>query len=126
VGIGDPLEAAYRLPAPIPSGRWGLVGDGLIFESCDVRFDVLWRRATSEMPIASFSHHFDAPPDGLTRFDAVAYEDETDAGAVPAVAGDLLILRFTVVSIHPPGTRQYAPNGDGARAKGRIPFLRLP
>ena len=74
MGIGDPLEAAYRLPATIPGGRWGLVGDGLIFESCDVRFDVLWQRGTSEMPIVSFSHHFDAPPDGPTQKQTQYYE----------------------------------------------------
>jgi hypothetical protein len=125
VGVGDPLEAPYRLTAPIPQGRWKLVGDGIILAPCDVQFDVLWRRTSGDTTVASFSHHFEVPPPP-DQFNAVAFDGEADGIAAPAVTGDHLVLRFSVTSSHPAGTKQYIPNGDGGDALGRIPSLILP
>lgn len=57
-------------------------------------------------------------------FDAVPFEATADGVAADASAGDKLILRFTAS-----GTTEavaFIPNGDGANASGRIPFVDLP
>lgn len=132
MGFGEPLEAAYRLTAataPIGAGTWHLIGDGFVYEPVDMRFDVRWRRGAidgEEATLARFEHHFDPPAEGEGRFDAVPYEADARGVAADAQPGDFLVLRFEVRSSHPIGTRQYAPNGDGPLAKGRIPSLRLP
>jgi hypothetical protein len=122
VGIGDPLEAEYPLVAAIPAGTWHLVADGVIIEPVDVQFELIWRGDAGDQVIASFQHHFD--PNGGGNFDAVAYEDTADADAVPAAAGDQLVLRFSAMN----ATLEmaYIPNGDGAQTHGRIPFIELP
>jgi hypothetical protein len=125
VGVGDSLEAPYRLTAPIPAGRWGLVGDGKIITSCDVQFDVLWRSATGDVTIASFSHHFD-PAAGPNSFAPVPFDGQADGVAAPAAVGDHLVLRFSITSTHPPNTTQFVPNADGSIDGGRIPALILP
>lgn len=125
MGVGDPLSALYKLPGPVPAGHWHLVGDGIINEPCDVRFDVLWTTASSETPIATFRHHFDPAP-APNQFDAVGFDGDADGVAAPAHAGDYLVLRISIESTHPPGTYQYIPNGDGIYAQGRIPSLTLP
>jgi len=121
VGIGDPLEAAFTLNAPLRAGSWILVGDGIIIEPVDVRFEVLVRAGATETSLASIDHHFD--PAGGGSFDAVAFESPFTAEAAGA-AGDLLVLRYSAEN----ATLQmsYIPNGDGASANGRIPLLDLP
>jgi len=122
VGAGGPREAAFELVDSIPAGTWTLVGDGIITASVDVTWDVLWRRGTVDMPIARWQRHFD--PRGGTNFDAQAFEESAAGPAIQFEAGDRLILRYdgegTSVGM------AYVPNGDGAIANGRIPFLRLP
>ena len=49
------------------------------------------------------------------------FETDLVGMAAPAVAGDLLVLRFTTV-----GGGSYTPNGDGAFAGARDPNLTLP
>jgi len=125
VGVGDPLEAPYRLGGAIPAGPWRLVGDGIIVDACDVQFDVLWRTGAGDTTVASFSHHFDVPA-SPGQFDAVAFDGSADGIAAAATAGDHLVLRFSITSMHPAGTRPYIPNGDGGDALGRIPSLITP
>ena len=91
-----------------------------------MRFEVLLRASTVDTSIATFAHHFDPPTDPTKRFDAVAFDGDTSGVAVPAATGDFLVLRFSVTSVHAPGTKQYVPNGDGPTHEGRIPSLRLP
>ena len=129
MGVGDPLEAAYKLRGAVSAGSWHLIGDGEILEPCDIRYDVLWRTARAGSPdviLATFSHHYDVPTDAGTIYDAVPYEADAVGIAAPASPGDRLVLRYTVTSQHPPGTRQFIPNGDGAFSHGRIPQLVLP
>jgi len=97
------------------------VGDGIIVEPVDVRFEIIWRDSNSDHRVALFDHHFDPPSSG---FDAVPYEDTTDGTAADASAGDQLILRITGGNSTSPSA--YIPNGDGASANGRIPFIELP
>lgn len=111
---------------PLASGTWHLVGDGLIYEPVDMRFDVLRRADGNDAVLATFQHHFDPPTDPVHRFDAVPYEADAVGTGLTASPGEFLVLRFAVESNHPPGTKQYVPNGDGENHAGRIPSLRLP
>lgn len=106
---------------PIAAGTWRLVGDGIIIEPVDVRFEILWRESAGDHVLATFDHHFEPPASG---FDAVAYEATDEAPAADASAGDQLILRITGTSSTSPSA--YIPNGDGASHNGRIPFIELP
>jgi hypothetical protein len=110
---------------PIRAGTWHLVGDGILFTSADVRFDVLWRHGGSDTTVLHLEHHFD-PPTGANRYEAVPYEADATADAVAAVAGDLLVLRFSSDPGDGGAVTTYLPNGDGAHANGRIPSLTLP
>jgi hypothetical protein len=125
VGIGDPLEAPFSLVAPVSAGNWHLVADAIIFQTCDVTFDLLWRSAMGDQTIASWSQHFDAPPTGPGQFDALPFEADASAPAVPAQPGDQLVWRFTVTSAAATGGA-YIPNSHGAQANGRIPSVTLP
>jgi hypothetical protein len=123
VGAGRSQEAEYLLRGDLAAGAWRLVGDGIISQAVDVRFEVFVRRAdTTEVPLVMWDHHFE--PLGGGNFDAQPYEVTANGPAVDVGDGDQLILRYT-------GTGSafemaYQPNGDGPRAKGRIPFLELP
>jgi hypothetical protein len=98
----------------------------VVTEPCDVRFDVLWLRPGSgESTLATFRHHFDPPP-AARAFDAVPYDGEAEGIAAAARPGDYLVLRMSIESTHPPGTRQYIPDGDTYQSGGRIPSLTLP
>jgi hypothetical protein len=121
VGIGDPLEAAFSLGGPIPAGTWTLVGDGVIIEPVDVTFEILWRGAAGDEVVATFEHRFEPQEEG---FDAVHYEATREAAAVPAEAGDELVLRYRAANATI--SMAYIPNGGGERYGGRIPFLDLP
>ena len=123
MGAGSSLEAAYHLQGPIHAGAWHLVGDGLILNAADVRFDVIWRAAAGDQVVVSFTHHF-APPAAPNQFNAVAFDGDATGAAVPASASDQLVLRMTVTN--GPTAPSYLPNGDGANTKGRIPALTLP
>ena len=57
-------------------------------------------------------------------FTAQRYDASADGPAVTFQAGDQLILRYTGASAA--STTAYQPNGDGAGAGGRIPFIDLP
>ena len=122
MGVGDPLEAEYTLVASIPAGTWRLVADGIIIEPVDVRFELFWRSAAGDSVLATFDHHFD--PWGNGNFDAVPFEDTRDLEAVPAAAGDELVLRYSAMNATI--GMAYIPNGDGAEHNGRIPFVELP
>jgi hypothetical protein len=123
VGVGDPLEAAYPLTGPVAAGTWHLVGDGIVFEAADVRYEVLWRTGGVDSLLVQFQHHFD-PLTGANPFDATPFEADARGLGAPARAGDQLVLRFSAVSASQ-GT-VFIPNGDGAKAHGRIPSLTLP
>ncbi|MDB4968047.1 MAG: hypothetical protein JWN44_3736 [Myxococcales bacterium] len=109
------------LAGPIKAGSWHLVADGIVLDPVDVTFDVLWRDAGGDHPIATWQHHFDPQPTG---FDAVAFEADAPGVEAKAKSNDQLVLRFTVQGS---GTGVlYIPNGDGTKAKARIPTLTLP
>lgn len=132
MGVGDSLEASYALAGPLPAGRWGLVGDGILTGDgttrVEVRFQILLRRkggpAGSGEPVVQFLNTFRRDP--ANRFGAVRYDGEAQGAAVAAEPGDRLVLRLTGLGGDPPATAYYILNGDGARSGGRIPRVDLP
>lgn len=123
MGAGSSQEAEYTLRDDLPAGAWHLVGDGIITQAVDVRFELFVRRAdTTEVPLVAWDHHFE--PLGGGVFTAQPYEATADGPAVDVGAGDQLIFRYTGQSAS--AAMAYQPNGDGFRASGRIPFVELP
>jgi len=98
------------------------VADGIILEAVDVTFEILWRRGDEELVLARWQQHFDPRP-GMVG-DAIPFEATAAGPAVDVERGDLLVLRLTGQSATIP--MAYVPNGEGARAKGRIPYIDLP
>jgi hypothetical protein len=121
IGPGGSNEAPFTLRGPIAAGTWHLVGDGEgIGAPVTEKFEILWRRAgAADTVIATVNHDF---PVGTGSFRSVMFETDLAASAVPAAAGDQLVLRFTTVS----ASGMYTPNGDGATASARDPNLTLP
>jgi hypothetical protein len=125
VGVGDPLEASYRLAGPIDAGVWRLIGDGIVLADVDVRFEIIWKAAGgAETVIVAFDHHFDRP-EGDDAFRAVPFDGEATAPAIDAASGDTLTLRITAVASPRTGP-VFIPNADGELAGGRIPSIALP
>jgi len=84
------------------------------------KFELLWRRTgAADSVIATVNHDF---PVGSGSFSTVMFETDLPANAVPAAAGDQLVLRFTTVS----ASGSYTPNGDGDSAGARDPNLTIP
>lgn len=123
MGAGRSQEAEFLLLGDLPAGEWRLVADGIIVFSVDVRFELIYRSAGTDTAIGTWDQHFDPLPEG---FDAQAYEVTVDAPAFTFVDGDQLIFRYTGSNTEPSQEMAYIPNGDGALANGRIPFIDLP
>jgi hypothetical protein len=122
VGAGSSLEAEFTLVADVPAGEWRLVADGVIVDSVDVRFELLWRRAgRADVTLGAWDHHFDKLAVG---FDAQAFEATSQGPAVEYVPGDQLVFRYAGTNSTSP--MAYIPNGNGALSNGRIPFVTLP
>jgi len=122
VGAGGSQEAEFTLQGDVPAGEWHLVGDGIIVQSVDVRFEIVWRKAAGDVTVASWDHHFDPLPN--SSFDAQPFEVTAQGAALTGATGDQLILRYTGTNSSQP--MAYIPNGDGELAHGRIPFIDLP
>ncbi len=129
MGAGGSLEAAYRLAGPIKAGNWHLVGDGVLFDPATVTWSVIWRDAGGkDHPVVSFTHDFpeaSGAPLSTGYLPAIAFEADAMGVAAAAQPNDELVLRFTAVG-NPSDPDLYLPNGDGAKAQGRIPSLTLP
>jgi hypothetical protein len=121
VGAGGSQEAEFDLVASVPAGTYHFVLDSIIIRSVDVTFDLVWRRGTTDMPLASWDKHFDPLPGS---FDAQPYEVDMTAPAINFVAGDQLVFRFTGANTS--SAEAYIPNGDGSLSHGRIPNITLP
>jgi len=122
VGAGGSQEAEFTLLGDVPAGEWRLVADGIIVQPVDVRFELIWRKAAGgDTTIAMWDRHFDPLPMG---FDAQAYEVTAQGPALTNATGDQLIFRYTGTNSALP--MAYIPNGDGAEANGRIPYIDLP
>jgi hypothetical protein len=100
-----------------------VIADAIIFQSCDVQIDLLWRAAAGDQTLGTWTQHYDEPM-GPTQFDAQPFEADASAAAVGA-PGDQLVLRYTVLS-SAMGGFAYIPNSHGADANGRIPSVTFP
>jgi hypothetical protein len=88
-----------------------------------VHFEIVWRaQGGGDTVLAAWDHHFD--PRGGGNFDAVPFEATAQGPRADARPGDQLVLKISVSNTTAPTA--YIPNGDGAAANGRIPFIELP
>lgn len=109
----------------MPAGTYRLIADGIITQSVDVTFELIWRvPGAPDVVLATWQQHFD--PLGGGNFDAQPYEVTADAQAIDWVEGrgDQLVFRYS-------GTNSltemsYVPNGDGPLHNGRFPNITLP
>lgn len=122
MGAGGSQEAAYPLQAGVPAGTYHLVLDSIIIKPVDVTFDLIWRRGATDMPLATWSMHFEPLPGA--SFNAQPFELDEIAPAIDFVAGDQLVFRYT--GANTTSSEAYIPNGDGKNAHGRIPNITLP
>ncbi len=123
MGAGGSQEAPYNLKASVPAGTYHFILDAVIIASIDVQFDLIWRRGSTDMPLASWMEHYDPATDG--GFDAQPFEYDETAPAIDFQAGDELVFRYTG-SNTTEMTETYIPNGDGSLSNGRIPNITLP
>jgi hypothetical protein len=122
VGAGGSQEAAYELKTGVPTGTYHLVLDGIVIESVDVEFDLLWRRDGADTTLAMLQRHFDPTPG--SAFDAQAVTADVSAPAIEFQPGDQLVLRYTGTTSA--DAEAYIPNGDGVKKGGRDPNITLP
>jgi hypothetical protein len=99
-----------------------VVCDAIIIATVDVQFSLIWRRGAIDMPLASWSQHWEPLPGS---FDAQPYELDVTAPAIDFAPGDQLVFRYAGTTPFAPA-QAFIPNGDGARAHGRIPNITLP
>jgi hypothetical protein len=121
VGAGGSQEAEYSLKAGVPAGTYHFVLDSIIIRPVDVTFDLIWRRGTTDMVLATWMQHFDPLPGS---FDAQPYEIDQTGTAIDFAAGDQLIFRYSAANTS--SSEAYVPNGDGHLSHGRIPNITLP
>ena len=122
MGAGGSQEAAFTLKASVPAGTYHFVLDAVITSPVDVTFDLIWRRGTTDMPLASWTEHY--TPLGGGDFDAQPFEYDETAPAIDWQAGDQIVFRYT--GANTPSAEAYIPNGDGVNSNGRIPHFMLP
>jgi hypothetical protein len=122
VGPGGSQEAEYSLNGPVPAGTYHVICDAIVIRSVDVTFDLIWRRDGNDMPLATWSQHFDPLPGGV--YTAQAYEIDQTTGAIDFQSGDEFIFRYS--GANTTSQQAFIPNGDGATAHGRIPNITLP
>ena len=107
---------------PVRAGTYHFVLDGIVTAKVDVDFDLVLRReGVSDKVLTTWSQHFDPLPTG---FDAQAYEVDKACGEIDYEAGDQLVFKYSASNTTK--TEAWIPNGDGAKAKGRIPNITLP
>jgi hypothetical protein len=123
VGTGGFLEAALPLKDSIPAGRYHIECDAIIISTVDSQVDLVWRSGSTDTTLATFSKHWEPLPGGV--YDAQAYELDVDVTtAIDFTEGDQFIFRYTGTNADRP--MAFIPNGDGARANGRIPNITFP
>lgn len=121
MGAGRSQEAPYDLKASVPAGTYHFVLDCIIIANVDTKFELMHRRGSDNVVLASWTKSFEPLPDS---FDAQPYEIGQTAPAIDFVAGDQLVFRYSAT-----GTtlsEAWIPNGDGDLSGGRIPHILLP
>lgn len=132
--VGDSLsylEAAFTLRAPLATGAWGIVGDGILAggDQVQVRFEARLRPQgtlsgddSRDVVLAKVENTF--VRNSSQPFSAVPFSATVSGSPTTGVAGDQLVFRATVLG-GAAGT-MYILNGDGAKTGGSIPRLTLP
>lgn len=109
--------------AAVPAGTWHLIGDGIIVEPVDVRFEIVVRRADApDVLVVAWEHHFD--PLSNNAFDAQALDLDAEGIAIAFEPGDRIVFRYTGASATNPNA--YIPNGEAMLSGGRNPAVVLP
>lgn len=104
------------------AGTYHFILDGIVTAKVDVEFELVVRRTgTADKVLTSWSQHFDPLPTG---YDAQAYEVDKACPEIDYEAGDELVFIYTASNTTK--AEAWIPNGDGAKAKGRIPNITLP
>jgi hypothetical protein len=93
----------------------------VITSTVDVQFDLIWRRGSTDMPLVSWSEHYEFI---AGDFNAQPFEYDEVAPAIDFQPGDKLVFRYT--GTNGATTDAYIPNGDGANSLGRDPSFTLP
>lgn len=123
MGSGGFLDAEFELRADVPAGVYRVVCDAIIIRPVDVTFWLFHRRGGEDVELATWGRHFD--PLGPGQFDAQAYELDVDVPiAIDHEPGDQFVFRYQ--GENSTASMGFIPNGDGARANGRIPHITLP
>ncbi|MBX3162251.1 MAG: hypothetical protein KF773_40175 [Deltaproteobacteria bacterium] len=123
MGTGGFREAALPLVADIPAGTYHVECDAIIITSVDTTFDLIWRRGATDTTLATWSKHWEPLPGGV--YDAQAYELDLDVTTrIDFREGDEFVFRYTGENAD--RSMAFIPNGDGARAHGRIPNITFP
>jgi hypothetical protein len=106
----------------VPAGAYHVICDAIITESVDATFTLIWRRGSTDTALTEWTGHWDPLPSG--KYDAQPYELDVSAPAIDFKSGDQLVFRYHGVSTRL--REAFIPNGDGDRANGRLPNIRLP
>ena len=122
MGLGESQEAEFNLRASVPAGTYHIECDAIITESVDVTLTLIWRRGQTDTTLGEVMQHWNPRPDGT--YSAQANEFDLAAPAIDYKSGDKLVFRYSGQSARL--REAFIPNGDGSRASGRIPSIRLP
>jgi hypothetical protein len=106
----------------VPAGRYYFILDAIIVDPVDVTFALLWRSTDGDRVIAEWTAHYEPLPG--RSFEAQPCEHDVDGPTITAGDGDELVFRYSASATSPPAA--YIPNGDGAKANGRISSFTLP
>lgn len=122
MGSGGSQEAEYDLKASVPAGAYHVICDAIIIRPVDATFDLIHRRGTTDVVLATWTQHFEPLPGG--DFDAQPYELDVDAPAIQFQDGDQFVFRYTGANAST--SMAFIPNGDGRLTNGRIPNITFP
>jgi hypothetical protein len=111
----------FDLEGPVRAGNYHFVLDAIVIAKVDVEFKLISRGDSHNTVLASWSQHFDPLATGFT---AQAYEVDQAAPAIDFEPGDQLVFQYSATNTTK--VEAWIPNGDGSKAKGRIPSLSLP
>jgi hypothetical protein len=109
------------LTSGVGAGTYRFVLDCIVVAPVDVKFELMHRRGTDSVILSTWSKHFEPLSSG---YDAQPYEASKEVDAIDAVAGDLLVFRYTASNTK--SAEAWIPNGDGELTNGRIPYIELP
>ncbi len=107
----------------VRAGEWHLAADCFVIQPVDVRFEILWRAAAGgDTPIVMWEQRFE--PSERVQIPQTHDFRAVGPAVSPVAEGDQLVFRYT--GLTGATNMLWIPNGEGARAMARIPFIDLP